>query len=344
MMDLVHTWRRACLPVVMLLVMIAAGCMPSDRAVIDQAKQFNTGLEPAIMTDPQLAQYIQQVGNRVIDAARQTQQAQDPNSQWMFSKNMQFHLVNSKTLNAFTTGGEHMYVYNELFQQCKTEDELAAVVAHEFAHVYGRHVAKGMRRQYMTMGAAAAAGGAGYLYGGKEKGTEYAGLAATGVMAAGQFVGMSYTRGDEAQADELGFEFYARAGWDPNRFGDFFKHMIDMGYDQGSEMLSDHPSLKSRAELADQRARQLSPEAQRWRREPVASAAKFKQLQAHAQQIAKTMPDDSSLEQSQQLLAAMPRSCLTPAIHEDQKKAEQAILKKLEAAQPKKPASAPPAK
>ena len=71
-----------------------------------------------------------------------------------------------------------MYIYNELFQECKSEDELAAVMAHEFAHVYARHVAKGMRRQYITMGAAAAAGGAGYLAGGKEKGGEYAGMAA----------------------------------------------------------------------------------------------------------------------------------------------------------------------
>ncbi|HEX2973799.1 MAG TPA: M48 family metalloprotease, partial [Tepidisphaeraceae bacterium] len=168
MMNLLGYGRRVGLPVMILLGMIAGGCMPSDRSVIDQAQQFNGGIEPAIMKDAELAGYIQQVGDRVIDAAKRTQQAQDPDSQWMFSKNMQFHLVNSKTLNAFTTGGEHMYVYNELFQQCKSEDELAAVVAHEFAHVYGRHVAKGMRRQYYTLGAAAAAGGAGYVYGGKE--------------------------------------------------------------------------------------------------------------------------------------------------------------------------------
>ncbi|MGE5610625.1 MAG: M48 family metalloprotease [Bacillota bacterium] len=336
MRNLARTCRRVFLPVMILLAVAASGCMPSDRAVIDQAKQFNTGIEPAIITDPQLAGYIQQVGDRIIDAARRTQQAQDPNSQWMFSKNMQFHLVNSKTLNAFTTGGEHMYVYNELFQQCQSEDELAAVMSHEFAHVYGRHVAKGMRRQYMTLGAAAAAGGAGYLYGGKEKGSEYAGLVAGGIMAAGQFIGMSYTRGDEAQADELGFQFYTRAGWDPDRFGDFFQHMVDMGYDKGPEMLSDHPSLTSRADLAKQRADELPPEAKRWRRAPVASASEFKRLQARARQVAKTVPDDRSLQQTQELLAAMPRSCLTPAIHEDQKKAEQAIAKKLEAAQAKK--------
>ena len=52
----------------------------------------------------------------------------DEDRDWMFSKKMEFHFVNSKTLNAFTTGGEHMYIYNELFKQCKSEDELAAVM------------------------------------------------------------------------------------------------------------------------------------------------------------------------------------------------------------------------
>ncbi|MCY2952192.1 MAG: M48 family metallopeptidase [Planctomycetota bacterium] len=311
---------------VVMLGLFSGGCMPSDKSVISQADSFHGGIKPAAMSDPQLAEYIQTIGDRVIAVAKKTQQANDPNSAWMFSKDMQFHLVNSKTLNAFTTGGEHMYVYNELFQQCKSEDELAAVVAHEFGHIYGRHVQKGMRRQYITMGAAAAAGGAGYVAGGKDKGGEYAGSAAAAALAAGQFVGMSFTRGDEAQADQFGFDFYTQAGWDPNHFGDFFQHMIDLGYDKGTEMLSDHPSLKSRVEVAKKQAAALPPQAKDWRRAPVADANTLKQLQAKAQQVAKTMPDDSSLQNSQKLLAAMPRSCLTPAIHEDQKKAELAVM------------------
>src|SRR5215218_2156513 len=139
------------------------GCA-SDKAVISQANQAHSGLQPAVMTDPQLAGYLQKVGDRVIVAAKElNQQGYGPKGKedksWMFSKDMQFHFVNSQTLNAFTTGGEHMYIYTALFQQCKSEDELAAVVAHEFAHVYSRHVQSGMNRQYGIMAAAAAAGG-----------------------------------------------------------------------------------------------------------------------------------------------------------------------------------------
>src|SRR5438445_11825513 len=97
---------------------------------------------------------------------------QKESSQWMFSSNMKFHFVNSKTLNAFTTGGEHMYIYNELFQKCKSEDELAAVMAHEYGHVYCRHVQQGENNQIATLAAGALAGGAaGYALGGSENRT-----------------------------------------------------------------------------------------------------------------------------------------------------------------------------
>ena len=55
---------------------------------------------------------------------------------------MRFHLVGSETVNAFDTGGGHIYVYNGLFQLCQNEDELAAVMAHEFAHAVSLDIEK----------------------------------------------------------------------------------------------------------------------------------------------------------------------------------------------------------
>src|SRR5882724_1015260 len=111
------------------------------------------------MEIPELSTYLQQIGDRVIDAAKDldaegygpaTHKKED--NAWMFSNRMKFHLVNSKTLNAFTTGGEHMYIYNALFQACDSEDELAAVMAHEYGHVYCRHVQAGTNRQTWMQG------------------------------------------------------------------------------------------------------------------------------------------------------------------------------------------------
>ena len=314
-----------------LMSLMLTGCA-TDKAVIGQAQSFHSGLQPAVMTDAQLNRYIQSVGDRIIAAARQyaVDHNEDTAREWMFSKDMRFHFVNSKTLNAFTTGGEHMYIYSALFEQSRTEDELAAVMAHEFAHIYGRHVHSGMNRQYAILGTAGVAAAAGYAYGGKDKGLEYGGLAAGGAMLAGQFVGMHYGRADETEADSLGFEFYVRAGWNPEKFGDFFQQMIDKGYDKGPEFLSGHPSLSRRVADSKERAAGLSPQAKAWRKAPVADTAEFVRLQRRSAAVGAKMPNDETLAGTQTLLRALPRSCLTPAIQEDQKQAEKAVLPKKE--------------
>jgi len=140
---------------------------------------------------------------------------------------------------------------------------------------------------------------------------------------------MGFTRQDEAEADKYGFRFYVRAGWDPERFGDFFQSMIDKGYDKTPAIVSDHPTLRSRVEKAREYAAELPPEAADWRREPVASAARFRDLQARAVQVGKNTPNDRSLENSRELLQALPRSCVSPIpAFEDQVAAQQDLVKK----------------
>ena len=330
--------RQLALATVLASLALLAGCA-TDRQVIAQADQMHSSLKPAVMEDPVLAGYLQDVGNRIIGSAKEMN-LQRPSggksgedNAWMFGEKMRFHFVNSKTLNAFTTGGEHMYIYTGLFDQCKTEDELAAVMAHEFAHIYGRHVHKGMNRQYTALAVAAAAGGAGYAVAGKDSRTEGAALGAGLGFAVAQFANMGFTRKDEAEADDLGFQFYTRAGWDPDRFGDFFQSMIDQGYDKTPAMLSDHPTLKSRVEAAEKRAAALPPQADQWRRAPVASGQRFKDLQARAQRLGKTMPSDQTLANSQELLQALPRSCVAPVEPKDAVEARERIVQRAEAAE-----------
>src|SRR4051812_3206042 len=186
-----HKMTKAIAVSILTLTGLFAGGCAKDAQVMQAASGMHQQLEPAVIEDPQLANYLQQVGDRIISSAQELdKQGYGPkshkseNTGWMF-KNMKFHFVNSKTLNAFTTGGEHMYIYTQLFEQAKTEDELAAVMAHEYGHVYARHVGKGINRQYGAMAAAAALAGAGYVAGGKEHGGQYATLGATAGMAGG---------------------------------------------------------------------------------------------------------------------------------------------------------------
>jgi predicted Zn-dependent protease len=330
--------RLLVVPLLALVPLLGTGCA-NDRQIIGQANQFHAGLEQAVITDPQLTGYLQQVGDRIIAAAadldRQgydSKAAKKEDNKWMFNGGMQFHFVNSPTLNAFTTGGNHMYLYTGLFQNCETEDEMAAVMAHEFAHVYGRHVHKGMDRQMATMAAAAGAGAVGYAAGGKNRQTMAGNVAAIAVTA-GQFFGQRFTRADETEADKMGFAFYTRAGWDPAKFDDFFQKMIDKGMDKTPEMLSDHPSLANRVAATKERVAKLPPEAQRWQRPAIAQGGEFRQLQQRSVAVGKTMPTSESLANAQELLRAMPRSCLTPRDQEalpDQREAQMNIIELLE--------------
>jgi predicted Zn-dependent protease len=335
----------------LLALSLVTGCA-SDKSVVSQAANVHTELEPAVMDDPALANYLQRLGDRIIETTRVLNQqhnfapenAKGKNNEWMFGKNMKFHFVNSDQLNAFTTGGEHMYIYTELFEKSRSEDELAAVMAHEYAHVFGRHVAKGMNRQYGALAAAAAAAAGGYALGGKEKGTEYATAGAGLGLAAGQFANMGFTRKDEAEADKLGFYIYSHAGWDPNKFDDFFQAMIDAGHDTSSAITSDHPTLKSRVEDTQRRIKELPPQASQWRKPPVATPQQFAELQQRAAKLGKSHASDKTLANSQTLLAALPRSCVMPIDPPQAVQAREKLVKDAQAAEAKQQQQQPPAK
>ena len=343
--------RRASL---LALLLFAAGCTVSDRSVIQKAEGFDQGIRPAEIKDANVNGYFDRIGERIVNAARESDAAKwGPPSHfakgegrdWMFSK-IQFHLVNSKTLNAFTTGGEHVYIYNELFQLCHNENELAAVMAHEFGHIYCRHVQKGTTRQYGILAGALGLGAVGYIAGGSDHGMDYAQKAAAVGMVAGNFAGMHFTRGDEAQADETGFHFYCLAGWNPDQFGDFFQTMIDKGYDTTPELASDHPTLASRVKIARDRAAKMPqlPPRDQLRKPTIASDAEFRQYQQQALRDAKNTPDDKSIAKTKLMLAAIPRSCLTPITQPDQEQARQQLLEDLKKQQAEAAKAQPPAK
>jgi predicted Zn-dependent protease len=320
-MNLIRPLSRASFALVLLLGV--AGCV-SDRQVIAQANEQHRSLTPAVMTNGDLDRYLQSIGERIIDSAKEYDQEHaekgGESREWMFSKDMQFHLVNSETLNAFTTGGEHMYIYSELFETCRSEDELAAVMAHEYAHVYGRHVHKGIQRQYLIVAGSAAAGlAAGQMS--DDNSAEIGALASAGALMIGKFLSMGYTRSDEANADELGFVFYTRAGWDPDHFGDFFQQLIDKGMDTTPEAMSDHPSLSSRVAAAKQRAAKLPPAAEQWRRPPVADLRGYAEKKQLVAQVSATSPSDADIQAAQTLLSAVP-SCVLPNDAPEQKAAQ----------------------
>ena len=342
---------RSVLP---LLILSLTGCSflrPTDQNVIGQANQVHGSLEPAVIRDPEVQRYMDRIGDRIVQGAielgrdgkeAKAQRGQD--NEWMYDGGVKFHLVNSETLNAFTTGGTHIYIYNQLFQDAKSEDELAAVMAHEFAHVYARHVHSGMERQYGVMGLTALGAVAGYAVGGSESGGEYAGLGAGALGAVGQTLSQGFSRDDENEADKLGFRFYIRGGWDPERFADFFKQMIDKGMDKGGG--GSHPALRDRVAATEARVAALSRDAEERRRPPIADRREFEALKDRAREAARDVPSDQTLAAAKLMLQAFP-SCVTPEDQPDQRAAQQELLRAAEAAERadgRRAAAPPPAR
>jgi len=121
-----------------------------------------------------------------------------------------FYVVHRNELNAFAGPGGHVFFFTGLIRVMDSADELAAVMAHEIAHVSARHISERVEQNKMITLATLAGVIAGMLIGGKA-----AGALVTGSMAAGVQKQLSYSRDDERQADQLGFKYMDRAGFDP---------------------------------------------------------------------------------------------------------------------------------
>jgi predicted Zn-dependent protease len=234
-----------------------------------------------------------------------------------------------------------VYIYNALFQMCKTEDELAAVMSHEYAHIYCRHVQKGTGRQEALAALTTAAGAGAQYAAGKGGGgsSAYAQYAAAAAQTGGTLLEDGFSRQDEAQADEFGFKFYVRAGWPPDHFAEFFKDMIAAGYDTTPAILSNHPTLASRVQAAKKWAQAVKP-GQYQPQPQIASPQQFAQYKQMAVQGSQGMPDDQKVLAAKNLLTALPRSCWIPVDQPDQKQAQEQIIEaaKQQQAQQQQPA------
>jgi predicted Zn-dependent protease len=156
----------------------------------------------------------------------------------------------------------------------ETEDEVAGVMAHEIAHVSQRHVLRAVERAQKDqvpillamIGAIAvsqAAGGESRASGGGSQRADATAAAITGALGLMQQRQINYTRSNESEADRVGINTLARAGYAPDGMADFFERMerADRGNSGGyqlPEYLRSHPVTTSRIAETRQRAQQLA--------------------------------------------------------------------------------------
>ncbi|MBI3654277.1 MAG: M48 family metalloprotease [Acidobacteria bacterium] len=205
------------------------------QAAAEAEKQF------PILNDREVTDYVERVGDRLVEAIPREYQ----HPEFRFS----YKVVNVSDLNAFALPGGFTYVNRGLIEAAKNEGELAGVMAHELSHVALRHgTAQYAKAQKLGIWAGIAAIG-GAVLGGQ------AGAAAAQGLFGVYF--MKYSREYERQADTLGAQIMARAGYDPRDLANMFRTLEQQGGKSGPEWLSDHPNPGNRYEAINREASML---------------------------------------------------------------------------------------
>jgi predicted Zn-dependent protease len=184
----------------------------------------------ALNADPAMTARVRGIANRLI---AQTKIFRPDAAQWRWEVNV----IQSNELNAFCMPGGKIAVFSGLIQQLKlTDDEIAVVIGHEIAHALREH----SREQVSQAIAAQTAIGIGALL----LGVQGAGdVASMGYQA---LVATKFSRTHESEADRIGLELTARAGFDPRAGVTLWKKMLAAEKGAPPEFLSSHPSGQSR--------------------------------------------------------------------------------------------------
>lgn len=165
----------------------------------------------------------------------------------------------SKDVNAFALPGGKIGVYTGLLQVAKNQDQLAAVIGHEVAHVLARHSAARVSNEM------AAQLGVGLLSAGTGLPPDAIGLGAQLLLL------MPYGRKDESESDILGLELMAKAGFDPRQAPALWVNMGAASQGAPPEFMSTHPSHETRIQDLNKqmpRAQPLYQQAQAQGKKP----------------------------------------------------------------------------
>jgi predicted Zn-dependent protease len=158
--------------------------------------------------------------------------------------------------NAFALPGGKVGVNTGIFTVAKNQDQLAAVVAHEVGHVYSHHHDERITRQLQAqlgLNVAAAILGGRYGQGAADMTSQLGGVAAQTLFL------LPNSRAQESEADVVGQQLMARAGFDPRQAVNLWENMIAASRSRPPEFLSTHPNPETRIQELGSRAASLVP-------------------------------------------------------------------------------------
>jgi predicted Zn-dependent protease len=214
-------------------IALLGGCGVSTQQEVQmgqqEAQQVNAQLP--MVQDAEIQNYVNALGNRI---AHLTSRA---------DLNWQYQVVNSDVVNAFALPGGFIYVNRGVLERASNMSELAGVLGHETEHVVRRHSVKQMEQ------AQGANVGVGILC--ALTGVCQSGVAQAAINIGGTAVFAKFSRTDEIQADEGGFNNVMRAGISPRGMYTFFQKLLaeeqaSGGGGSAAAWFADHPGTQDR--------------------------------------------------------------------------------------------------
>ena len=195
-----------------------------------------------VVEDPLISEYVNRIGQNL---------ARNSDAKVPFT----FQVIEGNSPNAFALPGGYVFVYTALIGIADEEDELAAAMAHEIAHVAARHMTKQATKSQIVDMAGIPAG---VILGGGLGGAVIRQGASFGIPAAF----LHFTRKDESEADYLGVQYLYAAGYDPNGAISIFEKVESLQRKQPgtvSRIFSTHPMDETRIRQTEQEIGSILP-------------------------------------------------------------------------------------
>ena len=228
----------------------------SEQQAIDASTQaYAQTLQPIakqgkLNDDPALKARVDNITSRLIPQAIKYR---PETAAWDWQVNV---IDDPKTLNAWCMAGGKMAIYTGIITQLNlSDDEIAQIMGHEIAHALAKHTAERMsvamaQQTALQIGAA--------LLGSNSLGSQLGLQAAAAATTVGYQLPNS--RGQESEADRIGIELAAKAGYDPHAAVTLWQKMTKATGGAGkSDFLSTHPASDKRMEALAQLIPQMMP-------------------------------------------------------------------------------------
>jgi len=233
-------------------LLVSESTAVSQSAAAYTQMMADLGKKKKIEAGTPRAQKVREITDKLV---KQAVRVRPDSASWAWEVQV---IDDPKTVNAFCMAGGKMAIYTGMWEKLKaTDDEIAQVMGHEIAHALADHTRE---RMSIAMTTAVATTVAAIAIGSRDDSGPGAGLALTGAqLAAVLAIQLPNSRQSESEADQIGIELAARAGYDPKAAVTLWEKMGKLGGNSPPEFLSTHPSPQNRAVRLAELGAQVQP-------------------------------------------------------------------------------------